>query len=253
MVFNKDFERIALHPDDLRYEAQEPAHIVTGRAFPVYNDLVHALRHELSPRADAPTPVFLFPYDWRQDVRLTARSLGAFVDEVISRTKLLKHYAGVDKLKVDLVGHSMGGLVITEYMAQAGRKSQVEKVATLLAGSEPKERERETARVTPAVYQLLPWYAGAALREETFEQVDLLDPANMQSSVVSSLQEFVRIYSVNTRAPDRKARAQEILERLEAEPESRELGTCIAKTHLSLSHDPSLKGRPTGWENRGRS
>ncbi|MBT3293872.1 MAG: formate--tetrahydrofolate ligase [Verrucomicrobia bacterium] len=26
------------------------------------------------------------------------------------------------------------------------------------------------------------------------------------------------------------------------------LGTCMVKTHLSLSHDPDLKGRPTGWE-----
>jgi len=26
-----------------------------------------------------------------------------------------------------------------------------------------------------------------------------------------------------------------------------ELGTCMVKTHLSLSHDPNLKGRPTGW------
>ena len=38
------------------------------------------------------------------------------------------------------------------------------------------------------------------------------------------------------------------MERLESEPESRHLGICIAKTHLSLSHDPDLKGRPTGWE-----
>lgn len=26
------------------------------------------------------------------------------------------------------------------------------------------------------------------------------------------------------------------------------LGVCMVKTHLSLSHDPALKGRPTGWE-----
>ncbi len=26
------------------------------------------------------------------------------------------------------------------------------------------------------------------------------------------------------------------------------LGTCMVKTHLSLSHDPSLKGRPKGWQ-----
>jgi formyltetrahydrofolate synthetase len=25
------------------------------------------------------------------------------------------------------------------------------------------------------------------------------------------------------------------------------LGTCMVKTHLSLSHDPAVKGRPTGW------
>jgi formyltetrahydrofolate synthetase len=25
------------------------------------------------------------------------------------------------------------------------------------------------------------------------------------------------------------------------------LPICMAKTHLSLSHDPALKGRPTGW------
>ena len=30
-------------------------------------------------------------------------------------------------------------------------------------------------------------------------------------------------------------------------PEYKKLGTCMVKTHLSLSHDPSLKGRPKGW------
>ncbi|MFC1676433.1 formate--tetrahydrofolate ligase [Planctomycetota bacterium] len=33
----------------------------------------------------------------------------------------------------------------------------------------------------------------------------------------------------------------------EADPASAKLGTCMVKTHLSLSHDPDLKGRPTGW------
>ncbi len=34
----------------------------------------------------------------------------------------------------------------------------------------------------------------------------------------------------------------------EKDPGAKELGTCMVKTHLSLSHDPDLKGRPTGWE-----
>lgn len=35
---------------------------------------------------------------------------------------------------------------------------------------------------------------------------------------------------------------------MEADPSSKTLGTCMVKTHLSLSHDPDLKGRPTNWE-----
>jgi formyltetrahydrofolate synthetase len=31
------------------------------------------------------------------------------------------------------------------------------------------------------------------------------------------------------------------------DPEIAKLGTCMVKTPLSLSHDPKLKGRPTGW------
>ncbi|OPZ08735.1 MAG: Formate--tetrahydrofolate ligase [candidate division BRC1 bacterium ADurb.BinA292] len=36
-------------------------------------------------------------------------------------------------------------------------------------------------------------------------------------------------------------------EAFEADPESARLGVCMVKTHLSLSHDPDIKGRPTGW------
>jgi formyltetrahydrofolate synthetase len=34
----------------------------------------------------------------------------------------------------------------------------------------------------------------------------------------------------------------------EADRQSRRLGTCMVKTHFSLSHDPEVKGRPRGWE-----
>lgn len=33
----------------------------------------------------------------------------------------------------------------------------------------------------------------------------------------------------------------------ESDPEMKKLGTCMVKTHLSLSHDPTLKGRPKNW------
>ena len=43
-------------------------------------------------------------------------------------------------------------------------------------------------------------------------------------------------------------KALEKAKTLEADPACRTMGTCMVKTHLSLSHDPDLKGRPTGWE-----
>ncbi|MCK9296796.1 MAG: formate--tetrahydrofolate ligase [Desulfobulbaceae bacterium] len=41
--------------------------------------------------------------------------------------------------------------------------------------------------------------------------------------------------------------AQDKLKRMEADPEMKEMGTCMVKTHLSLSHEPRLKGVPKGW------
>ena len=41
--------------------------------------------------------------------------------------------------------------------------------------------------------------------------------------------------------------AQEKAEKLENDPITHQMYTCMVKTHLSLSHDPSLKGRPKGW------
>lgn len=230
MVLRKEYARTALHPDDLRFEAIEPAHVIPRQVFPIYDDLIKALRYELSSRADKPTPVFAYPYDWRMDIASTAGRLGAFVDEVLARTRLLHHYEDADDLKVDLVGHSMGGLLICEYLSQFGKRSKVGKIVTIgtpwsgsieaivkmttgmgvLTGSEPKEREREAARVTPAVYQLLPSFHDAVVDDAGVE-VDIFDPGNMQRSTIKSLTEFVRLYSVGTRSKDRESKAKEIL------------------------------------------
>jgi formate--tetrahydrofolate ligase len=36
--------------------------------------------------------------------------------------------------------------------------------------------------------------------------------------------------------------------RMEADPETSKLGTCMVKTHLSLTDNPNLKGVPSGWK-----
>ncbi len=43
--------------------------------------------------------------------------------------------------------------------------------------------------------------------------------------------------------PEAEAKAK----KMEADPELSKLGTCMVKTHLSLSHDPNVKGVPKGW------
>jgi formate--tetrahydrofolate ligase len=41
--------------------------------------------------------------------------------------------------------------------------------------------------------------------------------------------------------------AEKMVAHVEADESLKKLGTCMVKTHLSLSHDPTLKGAPTGW------
>ena len=66
LPFQKKWDRVALHPDNLRYERDEPARVTPDQLFGVaYGDLIDELRHDLSPKADKPTPVFPFAYDWR--------------------------------------------------------------------------------------------------------------------------------------------------------------------------------------------
>ncbi len=44
--------------------------------------------------------------------------------------------------------------------------------------------------------------------------------------------------------PEAMAKAK----RMEADPDIKKLGTCMVKTHLSLSDNPNLKGVPKGWK-----
>lgn len=59
--------------------------------------------------ADAPPRLYVFAYDWRQDNVETARRLDALVEQV-------RRDHGDPGLKVDVVAHSMGGLVVRYYV-----------------------------------------------------------------------------------------------------------------------------------------
>ncbi len=238
-MVRKSWERIQLHPDDVRWEQKEPARVRADAVFGFpYGDLVEELRHDLSEAADEPVPVYPFAYDWRQPLDAVEADLAAFVEEVVARTALLRHYHAVGytarRGQVDLVGHSMGGLVIAGYLQRTAGK-RVRRVATLGApfrgsfeaalkvvtgqGELPGEsasREREAARLTPSLYHLLPRYRGAVTADAGLG-VDLFRAATWQASVVRTLAEQIRMHGLEGADRDADAllpAARELLQRL---------------------------------------
>ena len=228
-VLTKDYARISLHPDDTRYEVMEPARMRADQLLEVaYRELVEELRYNLRPAEDKPVPVYPFAYDWRHPLDALEVQLAAFVDEVIERTKLMRHYymAGyADDPKVVLVGHSMGGLIITGYLSQRRRRSRVAKVVTLatpfrgsfeaaiklttgtanLGTESSSSREREAARATPALYHLLPTCPELDV-EKGLPGDCLFDTGLWQESIIETLEEYVRLYAVRKKNRTHQAR-----------------------------------------------
>ena len=70
-LLKNDYARVALHPDNPRYEALEPARIQADSVFDIaYKELIQELRYNLRLKEDKPVPVFPFAYDWRQPLDL---------------------------------------------------------------------------------------------------------------------------------------------------------------------------------------
>lgn len=228
-VVSKDYGRAKLHPDDLRYEAREPATVRPDQVYEIaYEELVEELRFNLAEREDEPVPVFAFGYDWRQPLEQIEERLAGFIDEVIARTRLMRHYAraGYDTApKVNLVGHSMGGLLVAGYVERFGA-DKVGNVATLaspyrgsfeamvkvttgtanIGGSVPSSREREAARLTPALYHLVPSFetgveTAPGLPGSTFE------PGLWQPSIIDTVASYIARHGVAP--PRRKAELRE--------------------------------------------
>jgi len=221
-IFRKHYDRVYLHPDDTHYERQEPARVRADQVFDIpYNEFINTLRHDLSPSEDRVTPVFPFAYDWRQPLDDLEIELGAFVDEVMERTALMPHYykAGYPrKPKVNLVGHSMGGLIIAGYIERYGKDAAVDKVVTLgtpfrgslesilkittglsTIGGKSESCQRELARLTPSLYHLLPSFRGAVCLEKKKQndpnvRLSAYEPENWQPGVTKTIAEYIRLH-----------------------------------------------------------
>jgi pimeloyl-ACP methyl ester carboxylesterase len=232
----KNYQRVVLHPDDMRFEAQEPARIRPDQIHKIaYHELVEELRYNLRTREDKPVPVYPFAYDWRMPLTQIETQFTAFVDEVIQRTKLLKHYhkAGyANDARVNIVAHSMGGLITAGYLAGMGRKAPVNKIVTLatpfrgsfeaiikmttgtanLGTDAPSSRERETARLMPALYHLIPDIPDGIITSSSKTPKSLFDPNAWQSTIIDSIAEFIRLKGLSTK--NRKEQAATLFSNL---------------------------------------
>ncbi|MFP4173956.1 MAG: lipase/acyltransferase domain-containing protein [Candidatus Hydrogenedentota bacterium] len=235
-VRSKDYGRLTLHPDDLRYELEEPARIGVDEILKTaYGHLIHELRHNLTENRDKPVPVYPFPYDWRHPLDLIEEQLESFVQEVIARTKLMKHYhkdGYAEDPEVDLVGHSMGGLIIAGYLQRLGEKAAVGKVATLgtpfrgsfeapikvITGTSSLDgdvravsADRVAARLTPALYHLIPSFEDAIETPSSLPN-DLYSVDTWQEGVIKTLAEFIRLHGLRGgNVTKRKNQAKELL------------------------------------------
>lgn len=228
-ALRRRYDRVTLHPEDQRYELREPARVMPRGPFPlVYEDLIDELRDGLSEDQTGPVPVFPFGYDWRMPLDWTEERLAAFVREVIERTLLMRHYRDDEAFRanptVSLIGHSMGGLIIAGYIeclaaghvkSPTGGGAPVNKVVTLgtpfrgsyeailrvatgtgeLGDDSGRARERRMARMTPALYHLLPESAGL-IASHGGMAVNFFRPDAWQPSVVQTIEHQVGDWDV---------------------------------------------------------
>jgi pSer/pThr/pTyr-binding forkhead associated (FHA) protein len=129
-----------------------------------YNRLGDYFVDELEFRRDV--DFFEFPYDWRQDVRISAAQLGELVEKLDTKQPVI------------IIGHSLGTMVTRYYVECLGGDKHVERV--ILMGGVHKgvvkalvsmlvapqvipfgimgERLREIVMTFPSSYQILPVY-----------------------------------------------------------------------------------------------
>ncbi|MBP2479228.1 hypothetical protein JOF53_008100 [Crossiella equi] len=69
------------------------------------------------PGADRPANFYRFPYDWRRDLRATARQFARFVETALPRWR---EHSGAADARVVVLAHSMGGLLARYWLAELG-------------------------------------------------------------------------------------------------------------------------------------
>lgn len=163
-------------------EADESDDVLTRptQGLPVaYAKLIEGLRGRLE------APVYVFPYDWRLSSATNGRRLVGFVEHL--RKKPMKTVPGWKdgERLVNVLCHSMGGLVARAALAEWGHARQtrppvdnlvfvatphlgsLDAVKAIIVGDTPvldfRKELRKLARALPSVYELLPRFDAAVV------------------------------------------------------------------------------------------
>lgn len=177
---------------------------VTNRAGqllnPAYGKLVDGLRGRLN------VPVYIFPYDWRLSNEVNGKRFVEFVEQI--RKKPMRSIPGWSQgpRLVNVVGHSMGGLVARSALKEwvdvraapggapidslvfvaTPHLGSLDAVKAMVTGDSPildfQKELRKLARALPSAYELLPRYDRAVV-DANGVNVELFVEGNWQSNV----------------------------------------------------------------------
>jgi Lecithin:cholesterol acyltransferase len=121
------FDALKLYPDGRT--AVAPALRVSDIYHSAYDDLVEYLGRQGYEQG---VDLWLFPYDWRRDIRATAEDLDAMVTRALVAANGGRSDPSTWTIrKADIVAHSMGGLVGRYYISDAGRAARIDQLITL--------------------------------------------------------------------------------------------------------------------------
>ncbi|HEU5100410.1 MAG TPA: hypothetical protein VFU22_15385 [Roseiflexaceae bacterium] len=124
------------------------------------------------------TDLWIFPYDWRADLVTTSERLDALVNQALARANYPQSNPALWSVRrVNIVAHSMGGLLGRYYISNSVRASQVDQLITLGAP------QLGTAGFLKALVYgdtMGPWFLGIGLNPEEIKDVVQNMPSGYQ-------------------------------------------------------------------------
>ena len=200
--------------DDIEATALiETAHIVPGLwKIDGYTALQKMLKatfaiREVGARDQQPGNFMTFPYDWRRDVRISARLLGRAIDRKLA---LWREASGNKTAKAIVLAHSMGGLVAQYYIECLRGWNSVRALVTfgtpfrgapqaleyILHGYRARKLGMtfvdltDAMRSFPSVYQLLPRYPLINRGNQLTRVFDEYDSMGLSSKFANYAKDF---------------------------------------------------------------